>query len=288
MTTRQDTLVLGAVAYDPKVVTIWEGFKEYFIRHGLPFDYILYSNYETQVEELLAGHCDVAWNSPLAWIRAERLGRARGTLVRAVAMRDTDCDLTSVIIVRADSAIKQIADLNRKVVAVGAIDSPQASLIPLVYLHEQGLTPGVDFEVQRHNILSGKHGDHIGGEQEAVQSLLGGQADAACLIKANYEAWLKNGAIAAGTTRVLAETAAFDHCNFTVGPAAPAERVERFRSLLLGMSYDDPEVRPLMELEGLTAWREGRLEGYRALETAVDKFGFYDRDGAIIEEGYCY
>ena len=66
----------GAVAYDPKVVTIWEGFKEYFIRHGLPFDYVLYSNYERQVEANLAGHIDVAWNSPLAWVQEERLARA--------------------------------------------------------------------------------------------------------------------------------------------------------------------------------------------------------------------
>ena len=30
-------LVLGAVAYDPKVVPIWDGFKAYFDAHGLPF-----------------------------------------------------------------------------------------------------------------------------------------------------------------------------------------------------------------------------------------------------------
>src|SRR5262245_50924670 len=99
MPKRPDTLVLGAVAYAPKVVTIWEGFKRYFAQRGLQFDYILYSNYETQVEALMDGQCDLAWNSPLAWVRAERLARAQGTQVRALAMRDTDCDLTSVICV---------------------------------------------------------------------------------------------------------------------------------------------------------------------------------------------
>ena len=43
-------LLLGAVAYDPKVVTIWDGFQKYFEEHGLPFDYVLYTNYERQVE----------------------------------------------------------------------------------------------------------------------------------------------------------------------------------------------------------------------------------------------
>lgn len=288
MPKRPDTLVLGAVAYAPKVVTIWEGFKQYFAQHDLRFDYILYSNYETQVEALLGGECDVAWNSPLAWVRAERLARARGAQVRAIAMRDTDCDLTSVIVVRADAPITTVTDLRGKVVAVGAVDSPQATLIPLNELRAQGVTPGIDVEVQRHDVLGGKHGDHIGGELDAIRALLVGAADAACLIKGNYAAWLADSTIPVGTTRVLAETPAYDHCNVTVGPNAPEPLVARFYALLMAMSYDDPKVRPLMELEGLTAWRDGRLEGYRPLETAVDAAGFYDQDGAIIEADYTY
>ena len=54
------TLILGAVAYDPRVVTIWEGFKRHFQQQGLSFDYVLYSNYERQVEALLDGTIHVA------------------------------------------------------------------------------------------------------------------------------------------------------------------------------------------------------------------------------------
>src|SRR3954471_11854671 len=111
MTMTDHGLLLGAVAYDPKVVTIWDGFRDWFHRQGLDFDYVLYSNYERQVEDLMAGHIDVAWNSPLAWVRARRLADARGQAVRAIAMRDTDCDLSSVIVVRADSPIKGVDDL---------------------------------------------------------------------------------------------------------------------------------------------------------------------------------
>src|SRR5262245_3915314 len=103
------TLLLGAVAYDQKVVTIWEGCKAWFHKHGLAFDYILYSNYERQVEAHVAGHFHVAWNSPLAWVRAERLARSSGRRAEAIAMRDTDQDLTSVIVVRADASIWSVA-----------------------------------------------------------------------------------------------------------------------------------------------------------------------------------
>jgi phosphonate transport system substrate-binding protein len=276
-----DTLLLGAVAYDPKVVTIWDGFKDYFIRHGLPFDYVLYSNYERQVEAHLAGHVHMAWNSPLAWIRAERLGQARGTPVRALVMRDTDCDLASLILVRADSDIDTIEDLRGKTVAVGAADSPQATLIPLEHIAAHGLTPDEDFTVQYHNVLVGKHGDHIGGERNAARALMAGEADAACMIEGNYRLFAQEGLYALEATRVLARTANFDHCNFTVSDAAPAGLVATFRNLLLAMSYDDPEVRPLFEMEGLTAWRDGRVAGYQPLEAAVDRFGYYDKGGAI-------
>jgi ABC-type phosphate/phosphonate transport system substrate-binding protein len=90
---------------------------------GLDFDYVLYSNYERQVEELLAGRIDGAWNSPLAWVRAQRLGDATGVPVEALTMRDSDRDLTSVVVVRADSGISRVSDLDDKIIATGAIDS---------------------------------------------------------------------------------------------------------------------------------------------------------------------
>jgi phosphonate transport system substrate-binding protein len=282
------TLLLGAVAYDPKVVTIWEGFKAWFYKRGLAFDYVLYSNYERQVEAHIAGHFHIAWNSPLAWVRAERLARSAGRRTEAIAMRDTDQNLTSVIVVRSDSLINSISDLKGKKVGVGAIDSPQATLLPLSHLRENGAAPFADFEVARHDLLSGKHGDHIGGEREAARALMAGAVDAACMIDSNHLLFVSEGALHAGATRLLAQTAPYDHCNFTALDDAPRDLVNRFRELLMGMSYDDPEVRPLLDLEGLKAWKPGRVDGYRALERAVEEMKFYDHHGNITVADYRY
>jgi ABC-type phosphate/phosphonate transport system substrate-binding protein len=252
-------LVLGAVAYDAKVVPIWEGFKAHFAARGLPFDFVLYSNYERQVAAHLRGELDVAWNSPLAWVHARRAAPDRA---RAIAMRDTDRDLTSVVVVRADSPIRSVGELRR--VGCGAKDSPQATLIPMLALRDAGAT---GFEVVHHDVLVGKHGDHVGGERDAVKALLAGTVDAACIIDGNHLGFAREGLYAANALRVLVQTPKYDHCNFTV--LAETDATMKFRELLLAMSYDDPAVRPLLDLEGLKAWLPGRTTGYELLERAV-------------------
>jgi ABC-type phosphate/phosphonate transport system substrate-binding protein len=256
------TFVLGAVAYDPKVVTIWDGFKAFFTRRGLRFDYVLFTTYEAQVAAHLNGVLDAAWNSPLAWVQTKRLNAK----ARAVAMRDTDRDLTSVVLVRTDGPGAP-SGLTGKRIGVGAADSPQATLIPLLALEEAGVTRP---EVVRHDVLLGKHGDHIGGERDAARALVAGRVDAACVLDANHLAFTRDGTLPSGSVRVVLQTKPYDHCNFTVLDGAGEER---FVELLLSMSWDDPEVRPLLDLEGLKKWVPGRTEGYAQLERAVDRYG---------------
>lgn len=282
----EPTLLMGAVAYDPKVVTIWDGFRAWLLRQGLPFDYVLYSHYERQVTDLLAGRLHAAWNSPLAWVRALRLADARGVGLRPLVMRDSDRDLTSAVVVRADSDFEVPTDLKGHLVATGAVDSPQATLIPLSHLRACGLRPGGDIEVRRFDVGVGLHGDHVGGERHAARALLSREVDAACLLDANHLLFVHEGTLPAGSTRVLTQTPRFDHCNMTVRDDAPAGHVARFRDLLQSMSYADPAVRPLLDLEGLKRWEEGRTSGYAQLENAVDEAGFYDREGHVTAADY--
>lgn len=271
-----NTLLLGAVAYDPKVVTIWDGFQHWFAKHGLDFDYVLFSNYESQVAAHFAGHFDVAWNSPLAWLQSQAIGEKLGRKVDSIAMRDTDCDLTSIVVTRSDGPIQSIEDLRGKTVGVGASDSPQATLIPLLHLAEKGLEPDKDFSVRRFDRLVGKHGDHIGGERDAARALMQGEVDAACMIDGNHLLFTKEGTISQGATRIVEQTPAYDHCNFTAIDGVDPQLLEKFSSLLMSMKYEDPEVRPLLDLEGLKVWKPGRTDKYAILSRAIARFGTID------------
>lgn len=266
-------ILVGAVVYDPKVVVIWDIIKEFFQAEGCPIDYVFYSNYELQVDALLAGHIHIAWNSPLAWLDAHR--RTNGAC-RAIAMRDTDRDRVSHLLTRRDGDLAGVEDLRGRRVATGAQDSPQATLIPLNLLERHGLVAGRDFSLQRHDLLVGKHGDHIGGEREALDSLLRGESDACAVLDLNWERWRSDGAADPDRLSVLATTEPFDHCNFTVLESFPTEEEDRWKSVLFRMDYNNPDHREMMDMEGLKEWLPGRTSGYAALSEAVMRQRFFE------------
>lgn len=275
MSAQAKPIIVGAVLYDPKVSVIWDIIRDFFEANSCPMDVVFYTNYELQNQALIAGHLDIAWNSPLAWLDAQRLS---GGTCRAIAMRDTDRDRVSHIIVRKGGEISALSDLAGQTVAFGAEDSPQARLIPQGLLIREGLYPNKDYTEQRFDLLVGKHGDHIGGEKEAFQSLKRGEAAASCLIDLNWQAWTKDGTIDPADFEILATTDRFDHCVFTVRQDFPQGEEERWLKVLHLMSYEDPTHREMMDMEGLKKWEPGRTEGFAALTEAVEKLNFFSEE----------
>ena len=128
----------------------------------------------------------------------------------------------SHLITRRQGGINTIEDLRGKTIAVGAKDSPQATLIPLGLLQCHGLEPGRDVQVRRFDLMVGKHGDHVGGEREAFACLASGAAAASTLIDLNWQAWTKDGTINPNEYTILVTTEPYDHCCFTVRGDFPA------------------------------------------------------------------
>ena len=129
-------------------------------------------------------------------------------------MRDTDQDRQSYLVVN-DPTIQSIEDLKNKTIAFGAIDSPQARLIPIEVLHQHGLEFGQDYVEKRFDVGVGLHGDHVGGELDAANALKDRQVSATWMLDFNFERWTKDGTLDPATVRVLAKTPSFDHCIFS-------------------------------------------------------------------------
>jgi len=262
-------ILLGAVAYDAKVVTIWEGIRAYFRAAGVDLDFALFSNYERQVEELLAGHIDIAWNTPLGHVRVKKRTEGRS---QSLGMRDSDRDFHAKVIVRRDAQIRSLGDLAGKTLAVGSRDSTQARILPLHFLGKEGVA------LDRVKLLPfdtdlGKHGDTGSSELDVLRAVAEGRAQAGTVGDLIWVTEQAAGRVDAKVVEVLWTTPGFDHCMFDALPTLDEARARAFQDALFKMSWEEPSHRRLLELEGLRQWLPPRETGYESLRAALDEIG---------------
>jgi phosphonate transport system substrate-binding protein len=266
-------LMIGAVAYDPKVVPIWEGIKEYFAPAPVGMDFVLFSNYEAQVQALLAGRIDVAWNTNLAYVRTHH---ATEGACRVLAMRDTDLEFFTLLVGRAGE-LASVADLKGRTLALGSADSAQAAIMPVHYLAKEGMNAGTDYDVLRFDSDVGKHGDTGRSERDALAAVLDNRADAAAVGAASWDLLVRAGEVPPGRLSPLWTSPAYSHCNFTVMPTLDTAAADAWTAHLLAMDWADPAHRRILELEGLREWVGPHLDGYADLFEAVEEQGIAAR-----------
>jgi ABC-type phosphate/phosphonate transport system substrate-binding protein len=266
------TLLVGAVAYHPRIVTIWERFRDYFADTGVPIDYVLYSNYERLVEALLSGAVDIAWSTNTAYVIAEE--RIGGN-ARLLGMRDVDADFRTVVATRRSETFESPSELTGKRLALGSRDSGHAAILPLYYLAGEGLAiDGV--ELVRFDTDLGKHGDTGDSELRVVEAVARGDADAGALGDATWAALRADGHPAVSDLEIAWRSPAYYHCNFTALPSLAEERAASWSEALLAMRYDDPSLRQAMDLEGVKRWLPADKVGYVDLTAAMRQQGLLD------------
>jgi len=275
------TMWVGAVAYDPKVVTIWEGMRRYFHEEArLAVEAVLFQSYEAQVSALLATpsdaspRVDIAWNTNLAYLQADAWSDHR---CRPIAMRDTDIGWSTKIVAVSGGAVAALADLRNRTLALGSRDSGHAAILPVYFLECEGLIEGQQYRTLRFNSDLGKHGDTGTSEVEVVRAVLDGRADAGAIgspfwSKVRSERLVPEGALTEIWTSPL-----YNHCMFTARPDLDPSLGQRFTEALSRMSYDNPRHRVVLDAEGLRRWEPPHLDGYESLRQASARQGFFGR-----------
>ena len=259
---------VGAVAYHPRIVTIWEAFLEHFEREGVSTDYILYSNYERLVQAVLAGDVEVAWNTNTAFVALEqRLGGE----ARILGMRDIDAQFATLIVTRRGETFREAAELAGKRVALGSRDSGHAAILPLHYLREEGLDANSQCELVRFDTDLGKHGDTGDSELRVIRAVAEGTADAGALGEPTLAAFRADRVPALAELEVAWRSPTYYHCNFTATPSLDDTLAQRWQEALMAMSYDDQRMRQAMDLEGVKRWLPGDRTGYESLAMAMSR-----------------
>jgi ABC-type phosphate/phosphonate transport system substrate-binding protein len=280
------TLWLGAVAYDPKVVTIWEGMRRILREEaGLPIEIILFQTYEAQVAALLAPRgsdtpsIDIAWNTNLAFVQAREWSR---DACAGLAMRDTDLGWRSIVIAPAGGAVSSIADVKGRVLALGSRDSGHAAILPVHFLRQQGLEEGRDYRSLRFNTDVGKHGDTGTSEIDVLRAVLDGRADAGAVGSPFWSNVQAQQLVPAGAVTAIWTSPPYSHCMFTARVDLEPELRQGFVDALLAMSIENPVHRPVLEAEGLQRWITADTRDYGSLTEACRQQGLFQRSLAPV------
>ena len=254
---------VGAVVYHPKVEQIWASFGEWFAEQGFPLDVRYSGSYDEQTEALLDGRLDTAWNTNLAHVQV----LAREPDAGALAMRDTDRGWCSHIVALSDTPAAAPADLEGARVGFGDADSPQAHILPVHALREEGFDPREHFRCTRLDRDLGKHGDTGGAELAQLARVRAGELDASVVSSVTLDAIHRLGD--ASDLRVVWTSPAFHHCCFTRLPGQKDEAHARFSELLFAMDAADPKLCEPMELEYVNQWVGFDPDGYGQLVAAL-------------------
>jgi ABC-type phosphate/phosphonate transport system substrate-binding protein len=244
---------VGAVAYAPSAVTVFEGMRRYFAQAGQPLDYVLYSNYDALVQALRDGQVDIAWNTPLA--HAQYHLQAGGQS-RTLAMRDVDCNYHFKLIARKGTGIRTPEDLAGKTLVLGSRQAAEATVLPIYYLKRAGVP------IDRVKLLSlDREVDFSGNPccspQHVVKTLADGRGDAGIIGERLWEELVARHAPEVADLTEVWTSPGFSHCVFTASKDFDPELGARFRRLLLAMDCNDPRTAEVMRLEGTRKWVDG-------------------------------
>jgi ABC-type phosphate/phosphonate transport system substrate-binding protein len=258
-------LRIGAVAYAPSAVTVFENLRRYFARTDLPVDYVLYSNYDALVDALRNGHVDIAWNTPLAHARYHLLCNGQS---QTLVMRDVDCNVRCKLLVRKESGIKDPAGLQGKTLALGSREAAEATVLPFHYLKKEKV-PLDKVKLLRLDEELDLRGNPCSSPLHVLKALRAGRADAGIVDERLWEDLVARKAPEVEGLQAVWTSPSFSHCVFTAPKDFDKTLAARFTQLRLAMDGKDEGTAEILRLEAARKWVAGGPEGFETLIEAL-------------------
>ena len=243
--------------------------RDYFADTDAPMDFVLFSNYGRQVDALLAGTIDIAWNTNLAWVRTvgqterrvPRPGDARHRHRLPDRPRRTGRQRTEW----AGEPARQTAGTGIPGLRPGG---DPARALPAA-------RPGSD-PTPSNCCASTATSASTATPAEASSTPSGRSwTDAQTPPRIGINTWESIGRdeLMPGAFEAFWTSPTYSHCNFTALPGLGADRADPWVAALFAMDWENPQHREVLEMEGLRRWVPPELDGYRSLFEAVEKQG---------------
>jgi phosphate/phosphite/phosphonate ABC transporter binding protein len=258
---------LGGAA-SPAYIDVFRGLQSHCKRQGIQLDWVLYADYDALVKAFVSREIDIAWNSPLAYVKIKR---QLNDPCQVVAMRDVDFNFTTHFVTAATSSLQTAQDLKGKRVALGNRGSAQAGMLAYYFLQQMGLDPRTDLAAC--TFYDERPGGARSDEQDVVQRVCQGEYDAGAVTQRTLDAMQGEGTLAPGSLRILWTSPGYSHCCFTVHSDMAPALVQQITQAFSSISAGDPAGKAVLDGEHCGAILPGIPTGWEMLERAAEQAG---------------
>lgn len=153
---------------------------------------------------------------------------------RVFAKQGRDADLRGLFVARRDSEIRTVGDLRGKAVSFPASTALAAYMLPVYFLHKQGLDPRRDIDAR-----------YVGSMESSLLNVLRGNVAAGTVYPPAWRMFLKERPSQADNLQVLWETDSLPNNSVMARNDVPAELVARVQQLLLKL-HESAEGRRIL------------------------------------------
>jgi phosphonate transport system substrate-binding protein len=230
---------------------------------GMKVEFTPVSDYPAAVEALVNKKVDLVWFGGFTHVQAQI--RSGGKVI-PIAQREEDTRFQSVFIAKADSGIKQLADLKGKQVSFGSQSSTSGHLMPRHFLLQAKIDPEKDF---RRVAYSGAH-------DATIASVVSGKVDAAALDVTVWRKFVSENKVDTKAVDVFYTTPPFYNYNWSVHADMPAELRNKVQKALLDLDANTPEGKEILSLNRATRYITTSAENYKGIEAAGKSAGLID------------
>jgi len=225
--------------YSPRMMYLkYQPLVDYLSEYtGRPWELHINTSYQQTVDELCSGELTAAYLGPLTYVRAHAECGAEPILRLQTSGRDT---YRSYILVRDDSPVREVADLQGKRFGFGSALSTSSHLVPRAMLVKAGVDLGVGTQC-----LYFEH------HERAARAVLTGEADACGVRDIVGEKFLGRG------LRILARSRPIPNFPFVISPSGSDEIRRQIVRALVELPKKDSGIARRM-----AAWDEELARGF--------------------------
>ncbi|MBW1882485.1 MAG: phosphate/phosphite/phosphonate ABC transporter substrate-binding protein [Deltaproteobacteria bacterium] len=242
--------------YYPRMMYLkYQPLVDYLSEHtGRSWELRVSTTYQQTVDELCAGRLTAAYLGPYTYVRARAACGAEPLIRLQTGGRDT---YQSYILVRDDSPVRELAELEGKRFGFGSAMSTSSHLVPRAMLVEAGIDLGQDMQCL-----------YLGHHQRALRAVLLGEVDACGVRDIVGKRFLERG------LRILARSKPIPNFPIVVAP----QTTDETRRELLRVLVELPATNPVIARR-MTGWDEELAQGFVPSDDAD-----YDSIRALAEE----